>query len=39
MHKVLIAEDDPILSKRLVTILGKHSDIFEVISTKDGKRL
>ena len=37
MHKILIAEDDPILSKRLVTILGKHSDIFEVISTKDGK--
>ena len=37
MHKVLIAEDDPILSKRLVTILGKHSDIFEVISTKDGE--
>ncbi|MEA3280153.1 MAG: response regulator [Thermodesulfobacteriota bacterium] len=37
MHKVLIAEDDPILSKRLVTILGKHRDIFEVISTKDGE--
>ena len=38
MPNVLIAEDDAILRKRLVRILGKHEDRFTVIPAADGKK-
>ncbi len=37
MHTVLIAEDDPIFSRILVTKLKKYGDKFEILSAKDGK--
>lgn len=37
MDKVLIAEDDRIHLMRLVKVLGKHSDRFEVVPAKDGQ--
>ena len=37
MDKVLIVEDDRIHLKRLITILGKHQDKFEVVPAGDGQ--
>lgn len=37
MDKVLIVEDDRIHLKRLITILGKHQDKFEVVPAADGQ--
>jgi len=37
MHKILIADDDPILSRILVKHLKKVEDSIEVITVKDGK--
>jgi CheY-like chemotaxis protein len=37
MKNVLIAEDDPILSKRLSTILAKHRDKFHVQCVSNGR--
>jgi len=37
MDKILIVEDDRIHLKRMMTILGKHKDKFEVIPANDGK--
>lgn len=37
MNKVLIAEDDRIHLKRMVTILGKYNDRFEVVPAVDGQ--
>ena len=37
MDKVLIAEDDRIHLMRLVNVLGKHSDKFEVVPAQDGQ--
>jgi YesN/AraC family two-component response regulator len=37
MKNVLIAEDDPIHLKRLITILGKYKDKFNVIPAKNGQ--
>ncbi len=37
MKKILIAEDDKILSMRLVRALEKHGDILDVIAVSNGK--
>lgn len=37
MQKVLIAEDDQILSMRLVRALEKHGDVLDVIAVSNGK--
>ena len=37
MKKVLIAEDDQILSMRLVRTLEKHGDVLDVIAVINGK--
>lgn len=37
MDKVLIAEDDRIHLKRMITILGKYNDKFEVVPAVDGQ--
>ncbi|MFH1982320.1 MAG: response regulator [Pseudomonadota bacterium] len=37
MHRVLIAEDDAILSKRLVRTLEKHGDRLTVVTAADGQ--
>jgi CheY-like chemotaxis protein len=37
MDKVLIAEDDRIHLKRMITILGKYNDKFEVVPAADGQ--
>jgi len=37
MNKVLIAEDDRILSKRLSKGLEKYSDKFEIVLVRDGQ--
>jgi len=37
MDKVLIAEDDRIHLKRMITILGKYNDKFEVLPAGDGQ--
>jgi len=37
MDKVLIAEDDRIHLKRMITILGKYKDKFEVVPAVDGQ--
>lgn len=37
MQKVLIAEDDQILSMRLVRTLEKHGDVLDVIAVINGK--
>lgn len=37
MDKVLIAEDDRIHLKRMITILGKYNDKFEVVPVVDGQ--
>lgn len=37
MHTVLIAEDDPIFLKILVTTLKKYGDKFEILCAQDGK--
>lgn len=37
MYNILIAEDDRIHLKRLITILGKYKDKFETISAGDGQ--
>ncbi len=37
MRKVLIAEDDKILSMRLVKALEKHGDVLDVIAVSNGK--
>ncbi len=37
MDRVLIAEDDPILRKRMETILGRHQNRFEVVAAADGQ--